>query len=86
MTEQQDVWADGTAYEPYVGRWSRLVAREFLAWLDVPAGGRWLDVGCGTGALSHAILADADPIAVARDILDRDPALLAGDPGADGAP
>jgi len=64
MTEQQDVWADGAAYEPYVGRWSRLVAREFLAWLDVPARGRWLDVGCGTGALSQAILADADPIAV----------------------
>jgi SAM-dependent methyltransferase len=64
MTEQQDVWADGAAYEPYVGRWSRLVAREFLAWLDVPTRGRWLDVGCGTGALSQAILADADPIAV----------------------
>ena len=64
MTERQDVWADGTAYEPYVGRWSRLAAREFLAWLDVPARGRWLDVGCGTGALSQAILASADPIAV----------------------
>jgi SAM-dependent methyltransferase len=64
MTEQQDVWADGTAYEPYVGRWSRLVAREFVAWLDVPARGRWLDVGCGTGALSQAILADTNPIAV----------------------
>ena len=32
-------WAAGDLYEPYVGRWSRLVAREFLAWLDVPAGG-----------------------------------------------
>ena len=64
MTERQDVWADGIAYEPYVGRWSRLVARAFLAWLDVPARGRWLDVGCGTGALSQIILATADPIAV----------------------
>ena len=27
------LWASGDAYEPYVGRWSRLVAREFLAWL-----------------------------------------------------
>ena len=45
-----DVWASGAAYEPYVGRWSRLVAREFLNWLAVPARGRWLDVGCGTGA------------------------------------
>lgn len=24
------VWADGEAYEAYVGRWSRLVARDFL--------------------------------------------------------
>ncbi len=32
-----DVWAAGDLYEPYVGRWSRRVAREFLAWLAVPA-------------------------------------------------
>ena len=59
-----EVWASGAAYEPYVGRWSRLVAAEFVAWLQVPAGGRWLDVGCGTGALSSAILAVAAPAAV----------------------
>ncbi|MGH2562525.1 MAG: class I SAM-dependent methyltransferase, partial [Thermomicrobiales bacterium] len=59
-----DVWATGNAYEPYVGRWSRLVAREFLAWLGIPPGGRWLDVGCGTGALSTVILEGADPAAV----------------------
>jgi SAM-dependent methyltransferase len=56
-----DVWASGAAYEPYVGRWSRLVAREFLAWLAVPPGRRWLDVGCGTGALSQTIGAEASP-------------------------
>jgi SAM-dependent methyltransferase len=64
MDERHDVWADGAAYERYVGRWSRLVAREFLAWLAIPARGRWLDVGCGTGVLSQAILASADPVAV----------------------
>src|SRR5437867_11676063 len=59
--ERGDVWASGAAYEPYVGRWSRLVAREFLAWLALPPRQRWLDVGCGTGALSATILAHAAP-------------------------
>ena len=60
-TPPQDTWASGEAYEPYVGRWSRRVAHEFLAWLQLPAGGAWLDVGCGTGALSRAILQEATP-------------------------
>ncbi len=60
----KDVWASGLAYEPYVGRWSRLVAREFLEWLAVAPGGRWLDVGSGTGALSATILELASPVAV----------------------
>src|SRR3954471_18656357 len=59
-----DVWASGAAYEPYVGGWSRHVAREFLAWLAVPPQSRWLDVGCGTGALSQMILQTASPSAV----------------------
>ncbi len=60
-TDTHDAWASGDAYEPYVGRWSRLVAREFLPWLSVPAGSRWLDVGCGTGALSQTILHLTNP-------------------------
>lgn len=51
-----DAWERGDAYERYVGRWSRRVAPLFLGWLDAPAGRRWLDVGCGTGALCAAIL------------------------------
>lgn len=58
---QIEIWASGAAYELYVGRWSRLVAREFLGWLNVPTGGYWLDVGCGTGALSQTILGSAAP-------------------------
>jgi SAM-dependent methyltransferase len=64
MEKRQEIWASGMAYEPYVGRWSRLVAREFLAWLNLPPGGRWLDVGCGTGALTETILQQAAPSAV----------------------
>ncbi len=54
-------WADGNAYESYVGRWSRRVAVKFVGWLEVPHGLRWLDVGCGTGALTSTILAIARP-------------------------
>ena len=59
-----DVWASGDAYEPYVGRWSRLVAAEFVDWLDLPGDRRWLDVGCGTGALSSVIAARCEPAEV----------------------
>lgn len=55
---------DGSAYESYVGRWSRLVAREFVAWLDAPTHVNWLDVCCGTGALTQTILAAASPTRV----------------------
>lgn len=59
-----DNWERGDPYEQYVGRWSRRVAPQFLAWLDLPAGLRWLDVGCGTGALSAAILDRCAPASV----------------------
>lgn len=62
--ERGQVWASGAAYEPYVGRWSRLVAREFLAWLDIAPKATWLDVGCGTGALTQTILERAEPAQV----------------------
>lgn len=57
-------WEQGSAYEAFIGRWSRAVAREFLGWLGVPAGSRWLDIGCGTGALSATILDTAEPASV----------------------
>jgi SAM-dependent methyltransferase len=56
-----EAWDDGTAYERYVGRWSRVIADQFVRWLDVAAGAAWLDFGCGTGALTRAILAAANP-------------------------
>jgi SAM-dependent methyltransferase len=60
-----DTWERGNPYEQYVGRWSRRVAPLFLSWLNVPGGRRWLDVGCGTGALSASILDQCSPKSVA---------------------
>lgn len=56
-----DTWEQGDPYEQYVGRWSRQVAPRFLSWLSVPAARRWLDVGCGTGALCAAIVDQCAP-------------------------
>lgn len=56
-----DTWERGDSYEQYVGRWSRQVAPLFLSWLNIPAGRRWLDVGCGTGALCAAIVDRCSP-------------------------
>src|SRR5262245_9383620 len=62
MSGSSDKWAAGAAYEDFMGRWSRLLALRFLSWLpEVPPNGHWLDVGCGTGALSEAICTRADP-------------------------
>ena len=60
-----DTWESGSPYEQYVGRWSRRVAPSFLSWLSIPAGRRWLDVGCGTGALCAAIVDRSAPASVA---------------------
>lgn len=62
--DRAGLWASGKVYEPYIGRWSRLVAPEFVDWLAVPSGRDWLDVGCGTGALAGTILARCAPTSV----------------------
>jgi SAM-dependent methyltransferase len=59
-----DTWQRGSLYEHYVGRWSRSIAPVFLGWLDIPAERRWLDVGCGTGALCAAIVDRCSPLSV----------------------
>lgn len=60
----KEAWGSGDAYEQYVGRWSRPVAREFLGWLNVDPGLTWGDVGCGTGALAECILAGSEPTSI----------------------
>lgn len=64
-----ETWSAAASYEEYMGRWSREVAQRFLDWLAPPSGADWLDVGCGTGALSQAILTQVAP----RSLLGIDP-------------
>jgi SAM-dependent methyltransferase len=59
-----DRWESANAYERFMGRWSRELARVFVTWLDVPPGRHWLEVGCGTGALTSGILEMGRPASV----------------------
>lgn len=59
-----DVWSAGDAYEHYMGRWSKQLAPSFLAWLEPPRQADWLDIGCGTGVVTEAILRNCSPATV----------------------
>lgn len=48
-------WADPDVYESFIGRWSELLAGEFLPRVNIPPESRVLDVACGTGVLSRAL-------------------------------
>lgn len=56
-----DNWAAGNAYEAFMGRWSSQVADLFLDWLAPTPRANWLEVGCGTGALTRAICRRSQP-------------------------
>jgi SAM-dependent methyltransferase len=58
---RHDAWAAGDSYDAYMGRWSRQIAPRFLDWLGAAKGLDWLEVGCGTGALSAAIVTHCSP-------------------------
>lgn len=66
---RHDAWAAGDSYDAYMGRWSRPIAARFLDWLDLPGALAWLDLGCGTGALTEAVLRQCAP----RHVLALDP-------------
>ena len=60
----QDTWSSGAAYDGYIGRWSRPVAERFVPWLEPQPAATWIDVGCGSGALTETILGAARPVRV----------------------
>lgn len=64
MSGKNAVFDNGASYERFMGRWSRAVGTHFLEWLAPPKGAHWLDVGCGTGALTELVLATCAPARV----------------------
>lgn len=48
--------SSGDGYELLMGRWSRQLAAPFIEFVGLTDGGRILDAGCGTGALSSDLL------------------------------
>ena len=56
-----DAWSAAQSYEAYMGRWDRRIAAKFVEWLEPPRDAAWLEIGCGTGALTATILAECAP-------------------------
>jgi SAM-dependent methyltransferase len=50
------VFSNAEAYERFMGRWSRLLAPAFVSFAEVASREHVLDVGSGTGALSHGVV------------------------------
>lgn len=68
MPGQTMQFVDGRSYETMMGLWSAEVGNAFLDWLDMPAGKRWIDVGCGNGASTELLVKRAAPASI--DALD----------------
>src|SRR5438270_6391463 len=49
-------YANPASYDEFMGRWSRLLAPRFIEFVGLTAPKRVLDVGCGTGILTRALL------------------------------
>ena len=64
MAEDTQRFSDGTAYEQFMGRWTRAVGTIFLDWLAPPTDARWLDIGCGTGVFTDLIVSTCSPAKV----------------------
>src|SRR5262245_53110262 len=64
MSATSHLFSDGEAYERLMGRWSRLAGGLSLDWLAIPANLRWLDVGCGNGPITEALIARCAPLEV----------------------
>ena len=66
---KKDTWDAGENYEVFMGRWSRKVTIGFLDWFNPDDDLEWLEVGCGSGALSSSIISRCNP----RNLISIDP-------------
>jgi ubiquinone/menaquinone biosynthesis C-methylase UbiE len=64
MAEHQIRFDDGAAYERMMGAWSRLAGGIFLDWIAPRPGLRWVDVGCGNGAVTELVVERCAPAEV----------------------
>ncbi|MGC2368822.1 MAG: methyltransferase domain-containing protein [Candidatus Sulfotelmatobacter sp.] len=64
MDRETDRWTSGADYDQWMGRWSRLLAREFLKWLELPRSLRWIDICCGSGVVTETIVELCPPASV----------------------
>jgi SAM-dependent methyltransferase len=61
MSQSVIRFEDGAAYDQGMGRWSEVAGGQFLDWVAPPAGLRWIDVGCGSGAFSELLIRRCAP-------------------------
>jgi SAM-dependent methyltransferase len=66
---------DAGHYEQMMGRWSRILARQFIAFAGVLDGEHILDVGCGTGSLTLQLIDQLADLSV--EAIDYSPVYLA---------
>jgi SAM-dependent methyltransferase len=86
MAEPRIRFDDGGLYERAMGAWSRMAGEVFLDWLAPAPGLRWIDVGCGNGAFTEALVGRCAPAEVQGvDPSEGQLAYARGRPGAGGA-
>ncbi len=61
MAQAEALFPDGKAHERAIGQWSRTVGRQFLNWMAIPPGRRWLDLECGDKSFVEELIVRCAP-------------------------